>query len=521
MRRRWWLAIGLAAAVVALVGAWVSSGRSDRPAGASGPNVLVIVWDTVRADHLSLYGYRRPTTPRLDAFARDAVVFERASSPGMWTLPAHASMFTGLPPESHGADERWLWLDGHNLTMAEHFEANGYATFTMAANTLLCDETNLVQGFATKLNTYKGKVGKMAKAATREKLLPNDRSNELSPLWRPPAHGAKNAEWGRAVYKEGGPIVAEAMLEWIDRRKNRRKPFFAFLNLMEAHTPRIPTMASRERVLADDPELVALGLETDAAHINLHFYNFGKVTYSERQLDAIRGVYDASIADLDAATGRLFDGLAERGLLEDTIVVLTSDHGENLGDHHLFNHRFSLWDSLVHVPLVVRAPGQVARRVDRPVSTIDLFSTLARLAGLPVPDGIAAGDLLGGTSSPAVTSMALPLEREILSVKEVHPDVEVGPWMRSGNAVVRDGRKLVRLSDGTSALFDLRADPGETTPLDDPAGAAALGAELDAWLSSTPPYDPTRRTESPEHVRASQDELRQQLEAIGYATEDE
>ena len=171
-------------------------------------------------------------------------------------MPVHASLFTGLPPETHGANERWMWLDDRFLTMAEHFRTNGYATFTMAANTLLCDETNLVQGFDVKLNTYKGKVAKAAKAATREKLLPNDVSNELTPGWKPPSHGAHNAEWGRAVYKEAAPIVASTFLQWLGVRKTPERPFFAFLNLMEAHTPRLPSMASRKQVLADDPELI-------------------------------------------------------------------------------------------------------------------------------------------------------------------------------------------------------------------------------------------------------------------------
>jgi hypothetical protein len=113
--------------------------------------------------------------------------------------------------------------------------------------------------------------------------------------------------------------------------------------------------------------------------------------------------------------------------------------------------------------------------------------------------------------------MARPLEREVQTVQNVHPDVEIEPWMRSGHALVDDGRKLIRLSDGTRQVFDLRSDPGELSPLGDDAG---LEAALDAWRAAQPPYDPSLRTESPEHVRASQDELREQLEAIGYTTED-
>ena len=216
------------------------------------PNVLIVLWDTVRADRMSAYGYARPTTPRIAAWAERAAVFERASSPGIWTLPAHASMFTGLPPQAHGADERWMWLDQRFVTMAEHFSAAGYATYALAANALLCGETNLVKGFGVRLNTYRGKLATPAARMTRRKVPPGDRSNELAPGWRPPAHGAHNAEWARASYKDAAPLAVKAFGRWLVEQP-RDQPFFAYLNLMEAHTPRIPTMRSRERVLAADP----------------------------------------------------------------------------------------------------------------------------------------------------------------------------------------------------------------------------------------------------------------------------
>jgi arylsulfatase A-like enzyme len=511
--------IALGVAVIALLAVGGYAGwRALQPAHR--PNVLVVLWDTTRADHLPMYGYDRPTTPNLAKFAEGGTVFERASSPGIWTLPSHASLFTGLPPESHGADERWMWLDDRFVTLAEHFGANGYATFAMAANSLLCEETNLVQGFDVKWTSYSAKFSKAAKAATHRKIQPNDASNELAPNWQPPAHGAHNAEWARAVYKEAAPIVTRSLLEWLDRRKEPEKPFFAFLNLMEAHTPRVPSMEARRRVLGDDPDLIDLGLRTDAAHINLHFYNFGKHDYTDRELAAIRGVYDATLVDLDDATGALFDGLAARGVLDDTIVVFTSDHGENLGDHHLFNHRYALWDSLVHVPLIVAGPGVPAGRVARPVDTIDLFATVSRLAGLPAPDGISRDDWFGDGAAPAVTHLAMPLIREIQTVKNVHPDVEIGPWMRAGHAVVDAGQKLITLSDGTRSLYDLAADPGELHPVDDPARAEALQRTVDAWLAGWPKYDPADRgpRDDPKHVRATQEDLRAELEALGYLT---
>ena len=482
------------------------------------PNVLFIVWDTVRADRMSVYGHERDTTPNIARWADErGLVFQQARSPGIWTLPSHASMFTGLPPESTGADERWLWLDTPHVTMAEHFQDNGYNTFSLAANTLLSQDTNLVQGFHVPMNTFKGKLAPIAKKLTGEKLLPGDVSQELAPGWTPPAHGATNAEWARAAYKEAAPMAARVFLRWLDNRPRKETPFFAFINLMEAHTPRLPSMEAREAMMGDDPGLIELGLKTDASHINLHFYNFGKHDYTERELEAIRGVYDASLYDLDRATGFLLGRLKDRGDLDNTIVVLTSDHGENLGDHHLFNHRFTLADSLAHVPLIVSGPGIERGEIETPVSTMDIFPTLCAWSHVPVPKHLSGH--LTKAPRPAVTRMELPLRREIETVQAIHPDVQVEPWIKSGHAMVdADLQKLVRWDGGDVLSYDLHADPGEEQP---GTPSQHQVKALQDWTRQVPPYDPEWRTEAddPVHVRASQEELKAHLEALGYIQE--
>jgi arylsulfatase A-like enzyme len=506
--------IGAAAALaVALAALWWWRPVDSRP------NVLLVVWDTVRHDRLSLYGHRRPTTPRLDAWSRDAVVFEHARAPGIWTLPSHASMFTGLPASSTGADERWLWLDDAHETLAERFADRGYRTFSFAANALLTPETHLTQGFEVVMNTFRGRVRSAAAAATRKKLLPGDRSNELAPAWKPPDHGASNAEWARAVYKDAAPLVVDTFLRWVEERDDGR-PFFAALNLMEAHTPRVPSARSRDALL--DPATRALGLATDAAHIRLHFANFGKQTYSAEEIEAIRGVYDAALRDLDDATGALVDGLAAAARLDNTVIVLTSDHGENLADHGLFNHRFALWDSLLRVPLVVRFPRALPPgRVAEPVSTTDLFGTLAALCDLgPAPptshDWFAAGSRPG----PVLSAMALPLEREIASVADVHPDVLAGPWLRTGTALALGSRVLTRYSTGETQGWDVATDPDQNHPL--PPDPELVGL-MDAALAALPPYDATRRTarDRPAHTRADRRDFSRALEALGYVAPEE
>lgn len=523
MSRAHWI-LGLAGAGVAAgVVAWgLGAFEPEAVELEVRPNVLIIVWDTVRADRMSVYGHDKPTTPRMEAFAKEAVVYDKAWSPGIWTLSAHASMFTGKPVESTGADERWLWLDHGHTTLAEHLRTHGYDTFSFAANTLLSGDTNLVQGFRVVLNTWKGKVRELAQAATHEKLLAEDRSNELSPHWRPPDHGATNAEWARAEFKEAGPLIGEGFLKWVDQRPTADQPFFAYLNLMEAHTPRIPSREAREAVIGD-PQRIELGLQTDAAHINLHFYNFGKHEYTEAELDAINGVYDATLWDLDQATSDLFAGLEARGILDDTIVILTADHGENLGDHHLFNHRFALWESLLHVPLIIRYPrGLKPGRSPTPVSTASIMGTVCDLAGLPLPsDPAVQSPSLRESVLPApVAFMSLPLEREVRSVQQIYADVEVAPWLRSGHAVHEEGHKWVEWSNGRTELYDLRSDSAELHDLSDnqTAESASGRQSLENWRKNRVMYDPESRgpKDQPRAVRASQADLRNQLKALGY-----
>ncbi len=478
-------------------------------------NVIIIVWDTVRADRLTPWGGPRPTTPWLAETVEYGVVFEHAHSPAVWTLPSHASMFTGLAAESTGSDERWQWLDERYVTLAEHFGAHGYRTFAMSANPMLSDDTNLLQGFQERWSSYDAVHRERARAITTGKLIAGDRSQELSPDWAPPAYAKSRPTWW---FKEAAPLVVEEVLAWIDGGQVAEAPFLAYLNLMEAHTPRVPSMASRQAVI-DDARVIQAGLDTDAAFIQLHFANFGQKRYSASELEAIKAVYDATLRDLDGATEALFDGLRERGLSDRTVVVLTSDHGESLGDHGLHNHRFGLWETLTHVPLVIWHPHLAPERRRDPVSTRDLFGTVARLARIPVPDGL--GDWWTAPS-PVVSWLGEPLEREVQIVRDVHPTVAIEPWMRSGHAIVGGSYKLIDMSDAEPLLFDLEADPGEERPLADPGRREELSLALAAHLEATPPYEADLRTEtdSPALVRASQEELRKQLEALGYIAEE-
>jgi arylsulfatase A-like enzyme len=383
--------------------------------------------------------------------------------------------------------------------------------------------TNLMQGFDKQFYTYKAPYTKPASEMTRAKLLPGDRSTEISPGFR---SADPDSGWDKAVYKDAAPLISAEFLRWLDERESKKKPFFAYLNFMEAHTPRVPSQAARERVMT--PAQQQLALETDASLFTEMAWMVGKREYSSEQIDAMRGVYDAALVDLDDATHALMEGLRERGVLEDTVVVLLADHGESLGEHRLFEHRYTVYQTLLHVPLVIRYPKAVAAgRIDRPVSTMDLFATLLKLTKQEVPAGCERSVDLFAPERPSVVHSTLrdPYLASLSDVAKAYPDLDLAPWKRTFDAVIADNYKLIVGSDGKAELFDLVKDPGETTDLLTVESKVVedLKQQLAAWEAGLCPYEASKRTaeESKKVSGRRTPEEREMLELLGYAEGEE
>lgn len=484
------------------------------------PNVLVVLWDTVRADHLSLYGYDRPTTPALEAFAKDAAVYERAYSAGMWTVPSHGSLFTGLPTSSHGARVGWLWLDGHHTTLAEHLADHGYATFAWSSNPYLSEQTNLLQGFSTVRYAWRGDDEAACAAETKAKLLPDDKSVEIGPAWAPdPAR--KGWPEHLVLHKDCAHHAVDAFLGWRVGVPDG-EPWFAYVNLLEAHHPRVPSAASRAAVAP--PDRVASALATDGSLFRLMSAMEGRASFSAAELEDLAAVYDASLRDLDTETARLLDALRADGSLDDTLVILTSDHGENLGDHGMFDHRWDLHDPLIHVPLVVRWPsGVTASRVADPVSTADLFGTVLTLTGLPSPEGSGALPPFG-VRSQVVSELEAPTPR-LPEIRSAYPDLRRDRWQVRWRTLIEGPLGVLRSDRPSTELYDLVADPRQATDLarTRPDEAKRLQDALRAWDQARPKVDPRLRTKDdhPGNPLTADDETAGQLEALGYTSREE
>lgn len=385
------------------------------------PNVLVIVLDTVRADHLSCYGYPRPTTPRIDALAAGADRYTRARSTAPWTLPSHASLFTGKFPHEHGADARKTvqgqffdsWpLDANEWTLAEALAAEGYRTAAFVANAAYVNERHgLAQGF----EVFKSE-------------------------------------------KMRAPDVLAAALAWIQGGQGdaARKPYFLFLNFMDAHrkynvAPLAPERAAQLPAVPtrDVGELLDELVQTVLATEN---------TPSEQLVSDVIDAYDLGLANADHALGQLFDALRAAGTLDNTLIVITSDHGEYFGEHDLVEHSKDVYEPVLSIPLIVKRPAQSAGRVlDAPLSIADVPRIV--FESLPQDKRASASRFPG--SSPERGLLA-----ELRYTRSKDMGAPYGKRFDRERAVFYSNHwKLIRSSDGQHELYDLSKDPRELANL--------------------------------------------------------
>ena len=446
------------------------------PPPPAAPNVLLIVWDTVRAHNLSLYGHNRPTTPNLERLAARGVWFRHAFSTSSWTLPSHASMFTGRWP--HELSTGWKTpLDDKEPTLAGRLGSLGYDTAGFVANLdYLGRETGIARGFShfddypltarEIFSRYIGlgrRIDHFSIAMVIDKLA-GRRGGAERPIMPISKEHARRA-----------PDIDQAFLDWLSWQRKRDRPFFAFLNYNEAHTPyEVP-----------DDSIKGFGIRPESWHERLLLQKWiasDRPPTSPRDVQMANDLYDDCIAYLDRSLGALVDELARRGVLDDTVVIVTSDHGEHLGDHGLFFHGCSLYRQLVAVPLVILGPLRVPRRpaVDEPVSLRDLPATVLDLAGLkrsaPFPGRSLARFWNGHdeTPQPAFEPLLMEMDRPALLTNQGREPVSKGPMQ----ALVAGGMHYIRTGDGGEKLFALVADPEERTDL---AGLPAAQASLDGF----------------------------------------
>jgi arylsulfatase A-like enzyme len=448
------------------------------------PNLLWIVLDTLRADRMSLHGYSRPTTPELEAWARLGITFDMARSAAPWTLPSHVTMFTGLWPSEHGAciDRAYA---GSSPTLAEHLRAQGYVTAGIAANVRMC---NSAYGLGRGFDWYVD--------------YPCKREISLEAAMNNSALGSGLMEIGRRLClpvpapfpfycRRSAPAIAAEGLAWLESATSRvgsasresERPFFLFLNFMDVHGPYLPhpdvprrfwtgPAPSKKNARPEDGWIALQGLDS-ATPDQLP----RRVQELENARSRLGDLYDDCLTGLDAHLGQLLGRLHHAGLLDETWIVVTADHGEHLGEHGQFGHGSSLYNELTHVPLVLIPPlgaessdgdlyaGIRNRRIRVPVSQRDLPRTLTELLlpGVKNPfPGRSLARLWAADHPEAHAPVVSQLEEPRLKGNDFRTS-QVGRI----ESIIGEDRVLIDYSDRPSELFALAEDPEQQRNLAD------------------------------------------------------
>lgn len=460
-----------AAAVTACGNESESSGRL---------NVLLVVLDTARADKLGSYGHEGGLTPRLDELAGQGARFEHVTAHAPWTLPSTASLLTSLHPQEHGAGGsldltplsegkppkiRFSALPSAVETVAETFRDAGWRTGAVVNVDFLDEGFGLTQGI-----------------------------DDVDARWY-----ESNAEVRSATE------TTDQALRWMGQRAQLDEPFFLLAHYFDAHAVYAPPAEYRRAFAAPqdrDSESFVFGTR---AHMLM--LRSDRLELEPAILARAERLYEAELAYIDAEVGRLLDGLDALGLADDTVVLLTADHGEEFLDHGGFEHGHTLYDELVRVPLLVRLPGLVRAGtvVDAAAGLIDVAPTLCELAGIEAPRAFAGHSLV-----PALRGEAVPSR----------PQLAHGNFWGEPLTSWTSGRwKLIVIPDGAGErleLYDLDADPLERTDLSatDPERASALRAELTAVTTHLAARAAGEDVELDEAMRA-------RLRALGYLGGDE
>jgi uncharacterized sulfatase len=522
------------------------------------PDILLIVLDTLRADRLSCYGYPRETSPHLDAFAESSVLFERAISPAQWTIPAHASFFTGEYPTTHMTNQIYDKHSETETTLAETLRWAGYQTVGFCNNPLLgVVENGLDRGFEEFYN-YGGTfptrpaitdarprpVGRLTqRVARRVRRLLNpiqDAFARDNRLLRIALHPRIVPLWQRYINFKGNTVQSlRDMVGYLRarRRKGAERPLFAFLNVMETHLPFGPRPRFI-RKFAPSYRQDREAREFMQAYNREHYRWMVPLTQplTELQDQVLNDMYDAEVAYEDHLMRHLYDYLDDPEVRDNTMVIVTSDHGEGMNHHHFVGHSLVAYDDLVRVPLVVRYPRLYpeGRRVDTPVSARRTFHSTLEAAGIlstsngagevegaPVDvAGLSLTSVLDGVDpeADAVFTEAYTPHTLIALMENDDPEaLETFRCRQMRRAAYRGQYKLITVGDEPDELFDVIADPGETENLidDHPGLVAKLHQALETFHQAAEMRRPTQWQES--RLRVEEDEvLLERLRGLGY-----
>jgi uncharacterized sulfatase len=521
------------------------------------PDILLIVLDTLRADRLANYGYHRNTAPHLNAFTEKSVSFKRAISPAQWTVPAHASIFTGEYPTTHMTTQIYDRHPEGERTLAELLRDHGYATVGFCNNPLLgVVDNGLDRGFEAFYN-YGGTLpdrppvgesrpnvfSKSAQHVLRQirKLIApiqdafarSDLLLEIAlhpwivPLWQ--SHINFKGNSAQSIHDIVGYLRTR-------RRHGRERPLFAFVNLMETHLPFYPPARFTRRFAPyHRKDREARDFMRAYNHEHYRWMVPLREPLTELQDRIINDMYDVEIAYEDHLLRSLYEYLDQPEVRDNTLVIITSDHGEGMNNHNFVGHSLVAYDDLVHVPLIVRYPRQYPENVEvsTPVSTRRIFHSALNAAGITDAhhgnghgkhvnidvEGLSLARALddSDTEQGRVLTEAYVPDTLIRLMKNGDPDaIESYRCHQMRRAVYQDQYKLIKVGDTPDELFDLAEDPGENRNLlsEYPELVTEMATLLETFVIGSENRRPTHETEQLDLEEDS--ELTERLKGLGY-----
>ena len=449
---------------------------------AQKPNVVLIVLDTLRGDRLSCMGYDRPTSPHIDALASQGALFTRTFATCFWTLPSHASLLTGLHPVQAGATSETLHLPEENMTLAEALRLGGYRTVGFVCNSWVSGERGFGQGFEEFVEMWR---------AENQDRSPDARSMEEMTIAR--------------------------MEPWIESAAHGDHPFFLFANLNGTHLPYRPAAPYAGEFLRKgyDMKRVAELAEITSGWSHL----VGETPLDSTDYAILSDLYDGEVAWADALVGRVVDALSRAGVLDNTVVIVTSDHGEHLGEHGRIDHISTLYDPALHVPLVIRYPRAFAAgtRMDNLVSLVDIAPTILDLcrAANQAPHLHAETSSLASKKRETQEFILAGNERPVTGLellKTKYPGYDYASIDYRMRCLRAPAHKLIWNENRSVELYNLARDPGENHNLAD--AQAGMQQQMMGVLAKT--YDKMGTTREHFMFESTDRESLELLRSLGY-----
>jgi arylsulfatase A-like enzyme len=478
------------------------SGNAATPAA---PNVLLITIDTLRADRLGVYGYDPEISPHIDALAARGITFDQAIAQAPWTAPSVASFITSLYPTDlgihyHNGLAGDLHVDEARVTLAEALHDAGYHTQAFATNWHIIAREGFNQGFDGFESIRFDRLA-FDRSALHERTLVWLMCQASTTLCDRFDRGYDRLyDPGVVLWKRNDPLITQKGLEFLRWHKDER--FFLWLYYIEPHSPYSPPRSFRPLPDEITPARERFLRQQSVSDLKGRQENIRPV-----DLQAMLSLYDGEIAATDALVGQVMHELERQGLVENTLVILLSDHGEEFLDHGNFTHGHTLYDELVRVPFIISGPGvqTPGRTVQTQVRLLDLLPTVCDLAGVPVPPeakGHSLRPLLQGAEMDELAAFSESLHSSVFQIKSIR----------------QDGYKLIYdPTYETVELYDVRQDPREQVNLADakPEIVEAMLPDLKTWIVQSA----QTATELPRQrplTHSLDDEMRQRLRDAGY-----